>query len=304
MTDGEKPRQRKKVPTLQELDDMPEGGTGQPASPGKSDPTGSKANRRRIRVREGVGRNKKVAKAPTARPEPKPASKPEKVETVAEQSAGKPPEPGVGQSLRIPTRDQEAQDLASQKAEKRKHQLGPFKRSVGVGGRKRIYESKCVKCSRRAIAQVVFYEDYPDHLSDIRASGSATEETCSKTRRNPITKTEAKSRPKPKSENQVKLPAAFEVPLPSWDGILEATAQDEARRAANDRDRRHRVKVLFPISYPKAGKDSIYQGKCERCRRKVFGKVQRFPDEPGKSERILVYGDALQHRCSGARAKR
>lgn len=64
------------------------------------------------------------------------------------------------------------------------------------------------------------------------------------------------------------------------------------------------MKTMVQVSYPKAGKDSLYQGTCERCRRKVFGKVQRFPGEPGKSERILVYGNALQYPCSGARAKR
>lgn len=304
MTDGKKPSQRKKVPTLRELDDMQEDGTPDPAGSSKGRPAGSKKKRNPIRVREGVGQNKKVAKAPVAKPKPKPVSKSEKAETVAKQSITKPSEPGVGQSTRKPTRDQEAQDLASQKAEKRKHQMSSFKRLAGAGGRERTYESKCVKCGRRARASVVFYKDYSDNLSDIRASGSATEDTCSPKRRRPVTKTEPKAQPKPKSGKQEKLSASFEVPLPSWDGILEAIARDEAHRAANDRDRRHRVKAMVLISDPKAGKDSIYQGKCERCRRKVFGKVQRFPGDPGKPERILVYGDALQHPCSGSKVKR
>ena len=98
---------------------------------------------------------------------------------------------------------------------------------------------------------------------------------------------------------QSKLPDLFEVPIPSWDDILETLARDEARRAANDRSRGHRVSTLVLLAYPKAGNHKIYQGRCERCGRRVFGKVQRFPDNPGKSERIFVYGDALQHRCSG-----
>ena len=195
--------------------------------------------------------------------------------------------------------------MARREAEKRGHQLGDFEQRPNPMGRNRTHESRCVKCDSRVIAKVVFFGNFSKNLRDIRVNGKAVEGSCSSNPpRKPVTKTEQKSQPKPKSGKQEKLPGSFEVPLPSWDVILEATAQDEARRAANDRDRRHRVKVLFPISYPKAGKDSIYQGKCERCRRKVFGKVQRFPSEPGKSERILVYGDALQYPCSGARVKR
>lgn len=311
MTDGKKPSQRKKVPTLQELDDMQEDGTPDPAGSSKGRPAGSKKKRNPIRVREGVGQNKKVAKAPSTRPEPKPASKPEKVETAAKQSDSSssphvslppsvPPQPSE-----YPTHDEYACAMARYESEKQGHQMGQFKEFPNDGGRGRTYKSKCVICDQRAIALVAYLEGYSDAMGQPRWHGDATKRPClSRPRSTTKTVAEKKAQLKPKPGKQKKLPASFEVPLPSWDGILEAIAQDEARRAANDKDRRHRVKGLFPLAYPEAGKDSIYQGKCERCRRKVFGKVQRFPGDPGKPERILVYGNALQHPCSGSRVKR
>ena len=350
MTDGKRLSQSKQVPTPQELDDMPEGGTPDSAGSSKGKATGSKKKRNTMRVRESVGRSKKVVKAPRTKPKPDPASNPEKSETSAKRSSStssrtrvtsvkvkkttsrrprKPPVPESPESSggggrytppppqttppasepskpsKKPTPDEKAREMARREAEKRGHQIGDFEPCTNPVGRNRTHESRCVNCEQRVIAMVVFYENFSENFYDIRAGGKAVEGSCSyEPRRRSVAKTEQKSQPKPKSGKQEKLPGSFEVPLPSWDVILEATAQDEARRAANDRDRRHRVKVLFPISYPEAGKDSIYQGKCEKCRRKVFGKVQRFPGEPGKSERILVYGNALQYPCSGARAKR
>lgn len=83
MTDDKKPRWRKKIPKLRELGDMPEGESGKPTASGKDKPARSKANRRHMRMRKGVGRNKKVAKAPSVKPKPQPASKPEQAEEQA-----------------------------------------------------------------------------------------------------------------------------------------------------------------------------------------------------------------------------
>lgn len=313
MTGDKKPHQRKKVPTPQELDDKQEDWTGQSVASGKGKPTSSKANRNPMRLRKGVGR-KKMDTDPRKKPKPKPASKPDKAETTAKPATGsssrtltpqlrtasEPPKPSTKQS-----KEKYARAMALYEAEKQGHQMGPFKEWPNDGGRDRAYESKCSICDRRAIALVQYLEGYTDAMGEPRWHGDATKGSCStEPRRKPVAKNEPTAQPRSKSGKQEKLPASFEVPIPSWDGILEATARDTAHRAANNRDRGHQVKAMVRIAYPEAGKDSLYQGTCEKCRRKVFGKVQRFPGEPGKSERILVYGDALQYPCSGARAKR
>lgn len=341
MTDGKDPRQRKKVPTLQELDNMPEDGTTDSESSGKGKATGSNKKRNTMRVRENVGRNKKVAKAPHPKPNPKPTSKEEGTETFTNQVAGndrtrvtslkveksisrspkkkpapepsgspdgggrytpppppkippasEPPEPDSKQSP-----DEYARAMALYEAEEEwGHRMGDFDRMPNDGVRNRAYKSKCVKCDRRAIAKVVFYDNISDRWYDIGVSGEATEGPCLiEVRRSPTTKAEIQDPPR----QEAKTPDSFEVTKPSRDDILDNFAREEARRVA--RNRRHRVNAMFLFAYPGA---RIHKGRCERCGRRVFGKVQKFPEDPEKSERISVYGDALKYRCSGARVKR
>lgn len=231
MTDEKKPL-RKKIPTLQELDDMPEGVTGQPADSSKGQPARSKANRSTMRVRKGVGQKKKVVRVPSVNPKSKSTSKPEKTETAAKHSdykssesrvtsikikkatprdAKKPPasEP-LKQSQEPSHADYDSHDeyphaMALSAARARGHHMGPFKELPNDGGRNRTYESKCVKCGGRAISKVVFYENLSNRFSDIRASGEATEGPCSsKPRRRLVTKTTTKTRSDPKvSRNQI-----------------------------------------------------------------------------------------------------
>lgn len=319
MTDGKKSRQRKKVPNLQELDDKQEDWTGQSTASGKGKSTSSKANRNPMRVRKGVGR-KKVETDPRTKPKSQFASKPDKDETSTNQSIGKgsgtqvssvqvkstnfrspktPPETEVGQPPKKSTRDEEAQDLASQKAEKRNHQMGPFKRLLGAWGRNRIYESKCVKCSRRAIAKVVFYKDLSDRWSDIRAHGDATEDTCfPKPRRRHVTKTATKARldtkvggdqfprqtgakspsrillrpKKPIRKQYRKIPAGLRIAKPSPERVLGDKARDEARRKAKERG--HRISEFVLFAYPEADDYTVYRGRCEKCHRTALGMVK------------------------------
>lgn len=199
MTDGKKPRWRKKIPKLRELGDRPEGKTGQPATSGKDKPVRSETNRRQIRMRKGVGRNRKVAKAPLVKPKPQPVPKPEQAETTGTQSVGqssgsrvpafkgdkiaswsptKSPEPETVKPSKKLTPDQKAKDLARQKAKDNGHHLGPFEWQPNAGNRNMTYESKCVKCKWRATAKVIYFSGFSNNLYDIRASGKSTEETC------------------------------------------------------------------------------------------------------------------------------
>lgn len=155
MTDGKKQRQRKKVPTLQELDDMPEDGTPNPAGSSKGRPTGAKRKRKPIRVRKGVGQNKKVAKATLPPPSPVP------------------PQPSE-----YPTHDEYARAMALYEAENQGHQMGPFKEWPNDGGRDRAYESKCSICDRLAKALVQYLEGYPDAMGQPRWHGDATRSPC------------------------------------------------------------------------------------------------------------------------------
>ena len=236
MTDGKKPK-RRKIPTLAEFDAMAEGEARQPATSGKGKAGGS-TNRNSMSMREGVGRKKKVAKAPRAKPVAQPEPKPQKAETVAKQSvdkssgtrvtsfkvrestsqtAKKPPAPRSSGSGVIPSRtpppppvppqlsefqtlDEYARAMALYEADKRGHQMGKFKELPNDGGRDRAYESKCVKCERRAIAKVQYLEGYSDKMGQPRWHGGATKSPCSlKPRRRPTTKIipEAKAQPDP-----------------------------------------------------------------------------------------------------------
>lgn len=392
MTDGKKPRPRKKVPTLQELDDMPEGGTGESEASGKGKPTSS-TNRRHIRMRKGVGRNKKVVNAPPAKPKPQSASKPDKDETTAKQSdstssrirvtsvkvkkstsrsRSKPPAPeseSSGGSGRTPppppktppapeppepspkqSKDEYARTMALYKAEEEwGHQMGDFDRLSNDGGRDRAYESKCVGCGRRAIAKVQYPANYSDAQGVPGWHGDATEGPCSpKPRRRTVHKTDTDKRPDTKSgkdsvsrqdsvkpsggstsgyqkgsspspsssrrpmkssklkksiRNRVRtLPAGLKITKPSLERILGNKARDEARRKAKERG--HRISEFILFSYPEVEGYTVYRGRCGKCHRVALGMVKQHSDEAGKSGSIVVSGDALQHPCSGARAKR
>lgn len=199
MTDGKKPRWRKKIPKLRELDDMSEGEIGQPSTSGKDKPARPKTNRRHIRVRKGVGRNREVAKAPRVEPKPQPTSKPDKAKTADTQPVGKDfgsrapafkgrkipsrspaksPEPEVVKPSKKLTPDQKAQNLARQESEEKGHQLEPFEWQPDAGDRNKTYKSRCVKCKWRATAKVVYEEGYSNRVYNIMAYGKATKETC------------------------------------------------------------------------------------------------------------------------------
>ena len=207
-------------------------------------------------------------------------------------SASEPPEPFLKQS-----KDEYARAMALYKAEEEwKHKMGDFDRLPDDGGRNRAYESKCVKCDKRAIAKVQYPANYSDAQGVPGWHGNATEGPCSpELRRNSTTKAEIQA-PTPK---EVITPDSFEVPKPSRDDILDNLAREKARRAA--RDKRHRVNAMFLVAYPGA---RIHKGRCERCGRRVFGKIQKFTEDTEESERISVYGEALKYRCSKSGAKR
>ena len=80
--DKQKPRKRIRIPTPKELDEFAEGGQSQQDGPRKQKGVRSRVGRFRMRMRGGVGQNKKVLKAP--RPD---------VETVGE---GPPDQQGPG----------------------------------------------------------------------------------------------------------------------------------------------------------------------------------------------------------------
>ena len=110
-------------------------------------------------------------------------------------SVSEPPEPSPKQS-----KDEYARAMALYKAEEEwKHKMGDFDRLPNDGGRNRAYESKCVKCDKRAIAKVQYPENYSDAQGVPGWHGNATEGPCHpKPRRKPVTKTDANTRSDPK----------------------------------------------------------------------------------------------------------
>lgn len=351
MTDAKKPN-RRKIPTLAEFDAMSEGAPRQPATSGKGK-AGSSANRNSMSMRESVGRKKKVAKAPRAKPVAQPDPKPQKAKTVPKQSVDKssgtrvtsvkvkkstsqtakkppaprssgsgmipprPPPPSVPpQPSEYPTHDEYARAMALYEAEKREHQMGKFKELPNDGGRDRAYESKCVKCKRRAIAKVQYLEWYPDEMGETRWYGDATNGPCTpKPRRRPTTKTLPKEPPDPKTKRDpasrqtrvgghrivtppfpsISVLAKSEVAKPSPERILGDKARDEARYGAKKGG--HRINEFILFAYPKAGGYTIYRGRCGKCHRTALGMVKHHSKDPSRSS-IVVSGDALEHRCS------